>query len=353
MTLLLRSLVHSRWAPLLSPISLAYGKVAAWRRSRLSARSVRLSVPVISVGNITCGGTGKTPAVEMIARDLLSRGRKPAILSRGYRSDPQGVNDEKKLLALDLPEVPHYANPDRIQAGFAAIADGADVLVLDDGFQHVRLERDLDLVLIDALDPFGGGRVLPAGLLREPLEALHSADLIAITRCALVPSTFLGILRGLLRDRFPGIPRMEMEAEPIAWEDPGGGSPRPPGALRGKRVAAFAGIGNPEAFRRGLLKLGLEVHVWMPFPDHCRYRMRHLEEIRRKAQASGVDAVVTTGKDAVKIPKDWSPGQLPWYVLKIAFRAVAGADLLQGAIDRVLRESPGKFHHPVDLGVKP
>jgi len=289
---------------------------------------------VISIGNITCGGTGKTPAVEMLARELLARGRRPAILSRGYRSDDEGKNDEEKLLAKNLPDVPHHADPDRVRAGRKAISGGADVLLLDDGFQHARLARDLDLVLIDALDPFGGGRVLPAGLLREPLEALNFADLIAITRGNLVSPELLGILRGLLRDRFPGIPRLEIEADPIGWEELGGSRQLPPDSPPGKRVAAFAGIGNPEAFRRELLKLGLEIPVWVSLPDHCRYRPRHLEEVRRRAREAGVDVVVTTAKDAVKIPR--GEGPVPWYVLKIACRVGEGAELLQRALDRVL-----------------
>jgi hypothetical protein len=191
MAFLPRALARSRWAAPLIPISWLYGLAAERRRARLSARGVRLPVPVVSVGNITCGGTGKTPAVEMIVRDLLARGRHPAILSRGYRAGADGTNDEGRVLSRALPEIPHLVVPDRAGGGRAAITAGADVLVLDDGFQHVRLSRDLDLVLIDALDPFGGGRVLPAGLLREPLRAHSRTIAIGWSPAA------LGVLRGI------------------------------------------------------------------------------------------------------------------------------------------------------------
>jgi tetraacyldisaccharide 4'-kinase len=324
----------------LIPVSWLYGLAAERRRARLSARGVRLPVPVLSVGNITCGGTGKTPTVEMIVRDLIARGRHPAILSRGYRAGADGRNDEWRVLSKALPEVPHIADPDRARGGRAAISAGADVLVLDDGFQHVRLARDLDLVLIDALDPFGGGRVLPAGLLREPLRALRSAHLIAITRGRLVPPPLLGVLRGLLRDRFPGVPRIELDAEPISWAPLPGGAPVAPGELRGKRVAAFAGIGNPAAFRAELAGLGLEVVSWTAFPDHHPYRPEELAEIGERARRAGAEAVVMTEKDAVKIPPAFAD-RLPWLSLRIAFRVTAGADTLDGAIRRAIGSAGG------------
>jgi tetraacyldisaccharide 4'-kinase len=274
--------------------------------------------------------------VEMLVRDLLARGRRPAILSRGYRAGPEGTNDEARVIEANLPGIPHLQDPDRIRAGRAAIVAGADVLVLDDGFQHRRIARNLDLVLIDALDPFGGGRVLPAGLLREPLDGLRDAHLIGITRGALVRPEALGILRGLLRDRFPGIPRVELDAEPVGWEPLGGGDRLEPGAFRGKRAAAFAGIGNPEAFRRELERIGIEVAAWMPFPDHHRYRPRDIEAIRRKAEEAGAQLVATTAKDAVKLEPDAVRGGPPWLVLRIAFRASAGSEELRKALDKAL-----------------
>ena len=361
----LRSFLGSPWARILVPASLVYGGVAAWRRARLTSRSQRLSAPVISVGNITCGGTGKTPVVEMLARSLLARGWRPAILSRGYKAGPRGKNDEALVIEKALPGVPQFADPDRLRSGRKALEAGADVLILDDGFQHVLLQRDLDMVLVDALDPFGGGRVLPAGFLREPLRALHHAGLIAITRGSLVPPDLLGILRGILRDRYPGIPCIRIEAEPVAWEplvfgaalSGGAGPDLAPGALRGRKVTAFAGIGNPEAFRRTLLSLGVEVAAWMPFPDHHRYTARDLARIRQKARLAGAQAIVTTAKDAVKIPMAMeasgipSPGEAgpPWQILRIASRVVEGAEDLERGMGKALargrRSNPGPGPH--------
>jgi tetraacyldisaccharide 4'-kinase len=286
------------------------------------------------VGNITCGGTGKTPVVEMLARELLLRGRRPAILSRGYRGGAERMGDEARVFARNLPGVPHLRDPDRVRAARAAVSGGADVLVLDDGFQHVRLARDLDLVLIDALDPFGGGRVLPAGLLREPLEALGGATLLGITRGALVTPAHRGVLATILRERCPGTPQVEIDLEPLGWQPLSGGEPLPPAALSGKRVAAFAGLGNPRAFRLQLEAMGLEVAVWLPFPDHHAYRPRDLAEVERRARAAGVEAVVTTQKDAVKIP----PGAAgeSWRFLRIACRAGKGAGELARALDSIL-----------------
>jgi tetraacyldisaccharide 4'-kinase len=330
-----RSIVRGRWAGLLLPVSWVYGAIAARRRARARKKAARLLVPVLSVGNITCGGTGKTPVVEMLVRRLLEKGLRPAILSRGYRAGPDGSNDEARVLAANLPGVPHLQRADRVAAGREAIAAGADVLVLDDGFQHQRLARDLDLVLIDALDPFGGGRVLPAGLLREPLAALGEATLIGITRAPLVPPALRGILRGLLRDRFPGIPRVEIEMDPVDLSPLAGGDPLPPEALRGIAVLAFAGLGNPEAFRRELERRGARIAAWLPFPDHHPYRPADLERVAAAAGRAGAEAIVTTQKDAVKLTPP-SAGAVPWLVLRIAGRAAAGAEELEAALELAL-----------------
>src|SRR5438876_5539483 len=142
----------------------------------------RPPVPVISVGNLTAGGTGKTPCVEYLARFLQARGLRPAVLSRGYRGNGR-PNDEALILEANLPDVPHLQGKDRVtRASQAVRVFGADVLILDDGFQHRRLRRDLDLVLIDAMNPWGHGRLLPRGLLREPISSLRRADAVIVTR---------------------------------------------------------------------------------------------------------------------------------------------------------------------------
>jgi tetraacyldisaccharide 4'-kinase len=299
----------------------------------------------VSVGNITCGGTGKTPAAERIARDLLSRGLRPAFLSRGYGAGggargayvpggtggmmvagetimESGGNDELLVLARNLPEVAHFQGKDRYEAGLAALAWGAEVLILDDGFQHVRLHRDLDLVLIDALDPFGGGHPLPRGLLREPLGELAAADLLAITRSDQVDPVTLSTLSAYLRGRFPSVPQLRMEIHPVHWESLGGRT-SPPETLRGRRVFAFCGIGNPESFRRQLLALGAEVAGLACFRDHHRYTAGDLEGVCRRARELGAAEIVMTQKDAVKIP---AQGREDWRFLRVEQRIVHGAE---------------------------
>lgn len=320
----------------LLPVSWVYGRIAAWRRRRMTARARRLERPVISVGNITCGGTGKTPAVEMIARDLLALGRHPAILSRGYRGLPEegsGVNDEYRVLRANVPEVPHYQGPDRFVTGREALRQGADALILDDGFQHARLHRDLDIVLIDAILPFGHGRVLPSGLLREPLEALSRAGLLAITRADQVTSAQLARIEAYLRMRFPRIPRILLRTEVLECRSLDG-EVRSFESLRGARVLAFCAIGNPEAFRRQLESLGADVADLVCFRDHHAYTQRDVEQLQSRADELGVEAVVMTQKDAVKLtPKD---GRERWMFPRIVARVARGEDVYRAALQRAL-----------------
>ncbi|MGQ9589792.1 MAG: tetraacyldisaccharide 4'-kinase [Planctomycetota bacterium] len=320
---------------LLLPASWVYGAAALARRRWWSRRSTRLERPVLSVGNITCGGTGKTPAVEMLVRDLLRLGRKPAILSRGYGPSlgEGGLTDEYLVLAANVPEAPHHLGKDRVASGRRAIEAGADVLVLDDGFHYRRLSRDLDIVLIDAILPFGHGRVLPSGLLREPLEALADADLFGITRSNLVRPEELASVESALEARFPGTPRLLLETEAVECRTLGG-TALPPEALRGRRVFAFSGIGNPEAFARLLLRLGAKVARLAPFRDHHRYSEADLREIASRAREAGAEAVVCTQKDAVKLSR--APGS--WLYVRVAQRVARGAEDYRAALARALAE---------------
>jgi tetraacyldisaccharide 4'-kinase len=297
---------------------------------------------VISVGNITCGGTGKTPTVEMVARDLVERGRKPAILSRGYgqaavagdsHTGATRGNDEYRVLAFNLPRVPHYQGKDRYARGVEAIRHGADVLLLDDGFQHARLQRDLDLVLIDAILPFGHGRVLPAGLLREPLGTLARAQLLGVTRSHLVPAAVLEALDAELEARCPATPRMHLRTEALECLTLAGVS-EDPSVLKGRRVLAFCGVGNPESFRRQILALGAVPLDVVCFPDHHRYTASDIGDLRTRSSALGADDVVMTQKDAVKLSVTPTTGS--WRYLRIAQRIARGADVYRQALDRVL-----------------
>jgi tetraacyldisaccharide 4'-kinase len=343
---------------LLAPFSWLYGGVVTVRRRWRAGRGARLPCPVVSVGNLTCGGTGKTPAVEMVLRDLLGMGRRPALLSRGYggyrnsssapgsRAEVSGgpgeegapVNDESLVVAANLPGVPHYLGADRVAGGRRAVRGGADVVVLDDGFQHLRLERDLDIVLVDALRPFDNGRLLPAGLLREPLGAAVNAHLLGITRTELAAPSALRELMLFLARRFPRLPQLLLETVPMGWEELGG-ELRAPEALRGQPVVAFAGVGNPEAFRGQLRLLGVVILDWLPFRDHHRYRIRDVERLSRRAREAGAAAVVMTQKDAVKLRAPelravaLSP---PWLSLKIRQTVRAGQDSYRELLARAV-----------------
>lgn len=326
---------ESPLARALSPAAWVYGQAAIFQRRRKERKAVRLSCPVLSVGNITCGGTGKTPTVARVVTDWLALGRRPAILSRGYGARDLGRgNDERQVLDRALPGVLHLQGRDRVALGREAISRGADALVLDDGFQHVRLARDVDLVLLDALEPFGHGRTLPAGLLREPLDVLREATLFALTRPDQVRLRTLTTLRSYLRSRFPGIPQCEIQMKAAGWCALGAAGSVPSGALEGRSVLAFCGIGNPEAFRRQLLALGLEPRVFLTFPDHHPYSPGDLASIARQAAQRGLTQVVMTEKDAVKIAP--GEGREAWRYLRIEAHVSRGEDAYAGALSRAL-----------------
>ena len=356
-------MVRSFWrkvAPLLEPACRVYGAVAVQRREGLERAARRLTRPVISVGNITCGGTGKTPTVEMIARDLVERGRRPALLSRGYGNRyrravsvdrlaqvmagggdaPRPVagnygNDEFHVLAANLPSVQHYQGRDRFACGERAITGGADVLVLDDGFQHAGVARDLDIVLVDAITPFGNGRVLPAGLLREPIDVLDRADLFGITRSDLVDSAQLSTLSSYLRSRFGATPQVLLRTRPDAWWSLDGERTEAR-SMSGRRVLAFCGIGNPWAFQRQLRLLGVRVDDIICFRDHHRYTLQDVDRVLSAARRSGVDEVVMTQKDAVKL--EATETTRDWKFLRIEQELVRGEAEYHQALDAVLSE---------------
>ncbi len=232
----------------------------------------RVEVPVVSVGNLTLGGTGKTPMVEFAARWLRRQGRRVAILSRGYGQEG-GLNDEGRVLEENLPDVPHLQDRDRVKIARIAVEElEAEVLVLDDGFQHRRLARDLDLVLLDALDPFGQGRLFPRGLLREPVASLRRAGVVVLSRADLVDEDRRrAIRREAERGAGPiGLAWVEARHAPIDLVD-ADGQTHPLSDLDGRAVLAFCGLGNPEGFRRTLEGLEVELRGFRAFPDHHPY----------------------------------------------------------------------------------
>lgn len=295
-------------------LSLPYG-AAVELRNRLydqeTLRQERLPCPVISVGNLTVGGTGKTPTVIFIANILRKRGYRPAVLSRGYGghagasvnvvSDGNRIllewrdaGDEPILIAGAAPGVPVLTGSKRLLTGRAAIAGfGADVLILDDAFQHRSLFRNLDILLADARRPFGNGFILPRGPLREMPETLRRAHLILRTGVEGEPVDPLPGAAGL--PTFQGIRR------PLGLVEAGTGRVFPPAELKGQRVSAFSGIGRPEAFRESLTALGAEIVSFRAFPDHHPYTRIDIDALQRLARESRATLIVTTEKDAVRL----------------------------------------------------
>lgn len=260
--------------------------------------SSRATLPVISVGNLTAGGSGKTPFVVMLARMLSARGIRPGILLRGYRRSGEGQSDEEALYRLACPDAVVVANPDRVEGAALAAGAGAEALLLDDGFQHLRLKRDLDIVLVDASSPWGGGMPFPAGLLREPRSALAKANLVVVTRSDQRPSEFIGRLRDEIRALAPAAPILAARHRPSGARRLDGTAP-PPEALAGKKVVALSGIARPEAFHLTLAGLGAEVVATFAQNDHRHFDLPYLRDVL--AEARKADAiVVTTEKDGVK-----------------------------------------------------
>lgn len=302
-----------------------FGWIASLRSSAyglglLPARGV--AAPVVCVGNLTAGGTGKTPFVIWICRQLAGLGLRPAIVSRGYRADdleraedsddapaPRGAararGDEARLFAQALPGVLHWTDSNRVRGAREAVANGADVVVLDDGFQHRRLRRDLDLVLVDATRPWGLAwpqeravaprGMLPRGLLREAPSALGRAHAVVLTRTDQVSPERLEILRREIFECVPGAPLALTRHAPRRLVD-GQGREQDLGWLAGRRVDAVSGIGRPEAFERTLQALGAELREHRSFPDHHAYSPSDLAGL-----GSSDVPVITTTKDLVKL----------------------------------------------------
>ena len=325
----------------------ALARVWRWegrrRQQRDYARRYKLDVPVISVGNLTMGGTGKTPCVLRLAELLRERGRKPGILTRGYgRRSPvpalalevgaavrtEESGDEPQIF-LRARVAPVGIGADRYRTGkLLREKFGTDVMLLDDGFQHVKLARDFDVVLVDALNPFGGGEVFPVGRLREPVEALARADAIVITRSEasdLGPATEREVRRW--NPRAP-VFRARIEAE--WWVEHRTGRKIPAGEMKLARAGVFCGLGNPRSFYRTLDALGTRYVDCVEFEDHHRYLPNQLKRMAEQFRRKGAMAVVTTEKDAVNLcdGADELLAPLPLYWLKIGMRIEGEAELL-------------------------
>jgi tetraacyldisaccharide 4'-kinase len=292
----------------------------------------RAGVPVVSVGNLTLGGTGKTPAVEYVARLLRERDLRVVMLSRGYGAE-HGPNDEAMVLEENCPDVPHLQGKDRVELAKTAVEElEAEVLVLDDGFQHRRLHRDLDVVLIDATRPPRDDHVFPGGTLREPAGGLKRAGVVLVTRCDQADP---GPTLDWLTSRFPGKPVATSVHEPVdlVREE---GDPEPAATLRGRRVGAVSGIGNPVAFRRTLGTLGADVVDDRVFPDHHGYTRADVDSLGAWAESLPANAVVaTTQKDFVKLRLADLAGR-PVRAVRIGLKFLSGEADFRAAVNGVI-----------------
>ncbi|MCX6356289.1 MAG: tetraacyldisaccharide 4'-kinase, partial [Candidatus Aureabacteria bacterium] len=311
----------------------------------------RLPRPVISVGNLAAGGTGKTPFVRLLAAELKKRGTRVAILSRGYGAPAAArpprlvtdgamvfltaaeAGDEPAMLARALDGVAIVIDPDRFRGGVFALAQlPVDIFILDDGFQHRRLEREVDILLLDATRPFGNGRLLPAGPLREPAGAVARADIIVLTRC---PSQPAATLAGDLSRPGSRAPVFLSTHHPVRLIEHGPGVARDITWLKGRRIAVLSGIARPEEFARTLNDLGARVVCRRDFPDHHCFTCDELEAFSTEAARGGAEAILATAKDAVRLPETPSL-PLPLLVLEIEMGIVGGTDKLIQSVLTVL-----------------
>lgn len=331
---------------LLAPAALLYSMALRIRallyQSGILA-TLKLPCPVISIGNITVGGTGKTPVTLLVAQELHRRGYRVAVLSRGYGGSlegqvavvsdgnalllgPEQAGDEPCLLARSLPGLMVVIGADRYRAGLLALEQlKPDVLLLDDGFQHIRLHRDLNILLLDATRPFGNGWTLPLGLLREPRTAMKRADLILFTRCQpgqTVPALDLSCCCS--EHHLTGFHRLET-GEELSLEK-----------LQQERVAAFAGIANPAAFFDGLQGLGMQLTATVALPDHADYGAEQLALLERCIAESEPDWLLITGKDGVKL----AGCDLAWknklVITRLELKLADNGQLLQSSLDKLL-----------------
>ncbi len=305
--------------------------------------NTRLSVPVVGVGNITTGGTGKTPVCAWLVARLQERGFSPGLLSRGYGAADGAVNEEALLLERLCPGVPHVQDADRVRGGQRLIAEHAvDVIVLDDGFQHRRLARDVDLVLIDATRPWGLAPVgdgeavramLPRGLLREPPSSLRRADAIVITRCESVDADAIDALELKLQSIAPGRPVCRARLRTCCWRDELG-TEEPIDDLYGQDVDLISALGNPAAFEASVRSTGVRVCDHRVFPDHHRYVPDDLLGLPFSKRE-----LVTSAKDAVKL----APLGVRFRALESEVEIVSGSGVLDALLETLARPKGSKL----------
>jgi tetraacyldisaccharide 4'-kinase len=342
------------------PVALGLSAVTAGYRGLLEVRerlygwgvlrSRRLQCPVISIGNLTLGGSGKTPAVELAVRTLQELGVRPAVVSRGYgrrssgvqvvadrtglRADPQGAGDEPFLLARRLSGVPVVVGENRYEAGRRCLESfGVEVLVLDDAFQHRTVEKDLEIVLVSGRSPWGNGHLFPRGPLREPLSALARAHLVMVVGGE--PPERARVGEEVRRHNLEA-PIVAADYEPLECWQVRETAPCAPDTLLGRRLLGFAGIARPDGFRRTVERLGVSLTGLVEFPDHYWYEPEDLAALVRQADAAGAEGLVTTEKDYVRLSAI-ALRTIPIWILSVRLRLTEGHARWRAAFEGVLR----------------
>ena len=337
---------------LLGAVSTGYRRllgVRDWLYTRGIVQGRTLDCPVVSVGNLTLGGTGKTPATLLAVETLLERGHRPAVVSRGYgrrtggvqvvadtaaiRLDAEDAGDEPFLLARRLPGVPVVVGTNRYEAARLAVARfGATAIVLDDAFQHRTLTKDLEIVMARAVNPWGNRRLFPGGPLREPLAALARAQLIVAAGATTAGD--MGDVERAAREHAPGVPVVGAAYVPTeCWEAARMRAVKPE-ELVGARLLAFAGIGTPDAFRKTLSELGVVVTGLVEFDDHHWYTPRELTTLAGRAGAAQADGLVTTEKDWVRLRTVALPA-MRVFVVGVKLELTAGETVWRAAFERL------------------
>ena len=340
----------------LSILEIVY--LVLFKLQRSLIRKNRLPVPVISIGNLVAGGTGKTPTVAWLAAFLKQKGFTPAVLTRGYRSSapkegllfthsdlekltPELTGDEPYLLAGLLPGTVIAVGRDRYRSGLNALArhPEIDVFIMDDGFQYLKLARDLDILLLDAAAPFGNGHLIPRGTLREPLSGLKRADLVLLTRTAKIEAIDIAKLKEYLQKYHSDVPVGTVKEEHSAliplgfWRQEV--SPIPTSNyLQGRKVAAITGIGSPQQFLASLESLGAEVGYFKSYPDHYQWEEREIENLIITLKDWGFEDLIVTGKDGVKLAaylEKFIKARLNCLMLSLEYR-VDNPEIIKGII---------------------
>lgn len=337
-----------------------------WMYDKRVIRNHALGCLVVSIGNLSCGGTGKTPVVEVFARTLSENGRKVAILSRGYRSkkrtfreklvhifrnrkietppkvvsdgrnlllNSEYAGDEPYMLASNLPDVAVVVDKDRVKSGIYAIDNfQSDVIILDDGFQYLMLKPHINIVLVDSSDPFGNGHVLPRGILREPIKNIRRADYIFLTKSD--GSHKIGHLKRFIRRHTRRAEIIECCHKPQYLVTLTGKDILPLSSLKKAKVAALSAIARPDSFERFLEDFGADLVLKDHFADHHRYTQQEIIDFVNQAKAAGAEMIVTTEKDAVRIPR-LDRCDVPILYLRIQIDILSGQESFNQCISRI------------------